>query len=123
MQDAQTQGHVGDLGNIFNAAHAVHQQSGGNDGDRGVLGAADLDLAVQRLAAADQILRQTYTFHSGRGAPARNVPAAAAREPCVFIIMQSYKNIITFIVYKSKEFLNPQINLTVLYNFTDTRIL
>ena len=72
LKNVQDQRHIGDLGNIFNPAHPIHQQGGGYDGDSGVFRTADLDLSVQRLTAANQILCQSCTLYSGREPPARN---------------------------------------------------
>jgi hypothetical protein len=58
LQDFQAHGHVGYLGNIFNAADPVHQKGGGNDSNGGVFGAADLDFSKQGLSALYYIFRQ-----------------------------------------------------------------
>ena len=57
-QDLQNQGNVADLGNILNAACAVHQQCGGQDSHGGVFGAADLDGSVQAVSATDLVFVQ-----------------------------------------------------------------
>ena len=57
-QDLQDQGHVADLGDILNAAHSVHQQCGGQNGDGGVLRAADLNGSMKAVAAPDLIFVQ-----------------------------------------------------------------
>ena len=57
-KDIQNQGHIADLGDIFDAAYAVHQQGGGQDAHCGVFGAADLDLTEQRFAAVNHIFIQ-----------------------------------------------------------------
>ena len=59
LEDIQNQGHIADLGNIFNAAAAVHQQGGGNDSDSGVLRAADVDFTKQRFSAVNHIFCQS----------------------------------------------------------------
>ena len=73
LQNVQQQRHVADLGNVFNAADAVYQQGGGNNADGGVFGAADGDLAEQRMAAANNILVHKSPFHevyrAGRSRP------------------------------------------------------
>ena len=45
-QDLKNQGNIADLGNVFNAADAVHQQGGGDDGYSGIFRAADVDGSV-----------------------------------------------------------------------------
>ena len=60
LEDIQDQRHVADLGNVLDAADAVHQQGGGDDSDSGVLGAADVDLSKQRSPAVNYIFRQTF---------------------------------------------------------------
>ena len=47
LQNFQAQRHIGDLGNVFNAAHAVHHQGGGNNGNSGIFGTADLYFTKQ----------------------------------------------------------------------------
>ena len=51
FQNLQTQRHIGDLGNIFNAADTVHHQRGGDDGDGGVFRTADGNLSGQSFSA------------------------------------------------------------------------
>ena len=63
LENFQNKGDVADLGNVLDPAHAVHQQGGRNDGHRGVLGAADLDISIQRFAPVNHILRQNRTFY------------------------------------------------------------
>ena len=62
LHDLQDQGHVTDLGNIFNTALSTYQQGSRQNGYGGILGAADLNGAVQRLTAANQILGQCGTL-------------------------------------------------------------
>ena len=57
LQDLEQRRHVRDLGNIFNAADTVDQKGGGNDGDGGVLRAADAHFTKERLAALHDIFR------------------------------------------------------------------
>jgi hypothetical protein len=64
FQNLQAHGHIGDLGQVLDPAHAVHHQSGGNNGDGGILRAADLYLAKQGLSALYNILRQSLTLFS-----------------------------------------------------------
>ena len=58
LQDLQAKGHVGDLGDVLNAADAVHQQGGGDDGHGGVFGAADLYFTKQGFSTLYNILCQ-----------------------------------------------------------------
>ena len=58
LQDAKAHGHIGDLGDIFNAADPVHHQGGGDDGDSGVLCTADLHFTKQGFSTLDNIFRQ-----------------------------------------------------------------
>ena len=67
LQDPQAQRYVGDLGDVFNAANPVHQKGGGDDGNSSVFGAADLYFTKERLAAANQILRQCRNLSYKRG--------------------------------------------------------
>ena len=62
LQNVQQQSHVADLGDVFNAAGAVHQQGGGYDGNGGVFGAADGNFTEKRLAAANDILIHRCPF-------------------------------------------------------------
>ena len=58
FQNLQTQRHIGDLGNIFNAADTVHHQCGGDDGNGGVFRAADIYFTKQGRTALYYILCQ-----------------------------------------------------------------
>ena len=58
LKDLEDQRHIADLGDIFNTAHPVHQQCGGDDSDSGVFGAADGDGPGERLSALNVILCQ-----------------------------------------------------------------
>ena len=58
LKDLEDQRHIADLGDIFNTAHPVHQQCGGDDSDSGVFGAADGDGPGERLPALNVILCQ-----------------------------------------------------------------
>jgi len=58
IQNGEKQGHVADLGDVLDAAYAVHQQGGRDDGNGGVLGAADRDLTKQGTATVNDILVQ-----------------------------------------------------------------
>ena len=80
LEDLQKKGDIADLGNVLDPAHAFHQQGGGDNGHRGVLGAADLDLSVQRFAPVNHILRQNRTFYSPApsGSTERRVKAPEA---------------------------------------------
>ena len=62
FQNAQTERHVGNLGNILNAANPVHQKGGGDDGNGGIFRAADFDLSKQGLSALYNILSQSLTL-------------------------------------------------------------
>ena len=64
LQNIQNQCHVADLGDVLNAAGAVHQQGGGNNGDGGVLCAADGHFAKQRMAAMDHVFVQGSSLFS-----------------------------------------------------------
>ncbi|MPN09711.1 hypothetical protein SDC9_157003 [bioreactor metagenome] len=59
VQNGAKQMHVGDLGDVFNAADSLHQKCGGKDGNSRVFRAADLHLAKQGLAAPNDIFCQT----------------------------------------------------------------
>ena len=65
LQNGEEQGHVADLGDVLDAADAVHQQGGGDDGDGGVLRAADGYFAEQRMAAVDNVFVQGSSLFSG----------------------------------------------------------
>ncbi len=56
LQNGEEQRHVADLRHVFDADNAVHQQGGGDNGNGGVLGAADGNLAKQGMTAADHVL-------------------------------------------------------------------
>ena len=58
LQDFQAKGNVGDLGDVFDAADAVHQKGGGDDGNSGILCAADLYFSKQGFSALYNIFRQ-----------------------------------------------------------------
>ena len=58
IQNGEKQGHVADLGDVLDAAYAVHQQGGRDDGNGGVLGTADRDLTKQGTATVNDILVQ-----------------------------------------------------------------
>ena len=55
LQDLQQGGDVGNLRDVFDAADAVHQQRGGNDGNSGIFGAADMNLTEERMPALNDI--------------------------------------------------------------------
>ena len=57
-KDLKDQRDVADLRNVFDAADAIHQQSGGNDGHRGVFRSADVDGSVEGISPVNQILGQ-----------------------------------------------------------------
>ena len=63
-EDLEDQGHIADLGDVLNAAGAVHQQGGGNNGDGGVLCAADGHFAKQRMAAMGHVFVQGSSLFS-----------------------------------------------------------
>ena len=68
LQDVEQQRHVADLRQVFNAAHPVHQQGGGDNGHGSVFCAADIDFSIKRLPAVNHILCQNttlYSFHRG----------------------------------------------------------
>ena len=65
LQNGEQQRHVADLGDVFNAADAVHQNGGGNNGNGGVLRTADLHLAEQRLASVYDVFCQRSDLVSG----------------------------------------------------------
>ena len=62
LQDGEEKRHIADLRDILNAAYAIHQKRGGNDGHGGVFRAADGDLAEQGTAAANNVLIQSGTL-------------------------------------------------------------
>ena len=53
LEDLQLDDHIADLGHILDAADAVDQDGGRNDGHDGVLCAADGHLAPQRFISID----------------------------------------------------------------------
>ena len=57
LQDLEQGRHVGDLGDILDAADTVYQKGGRDNGDGGVLCAADAHLTKERLAALYDIFR------------------------------------------------------------------
>ena len=61
-QDLEQQAHIGNIGNIFNPAGAVHQQRRGQNGDGGIFGAGNGDGAVELFAASDQIFNQSKSL-------------------------------------------------------------
>ena len=58
LENAQQQRHVADPGHVLNAAGAVDHQGCGDNGDGGVLCAADMNLSKQGPSALDNILGQ-----------------------------------------------------------------
>ena len=48
IQNGEKQGHVADLGDVLDAAYAVHQQGGRDDGNGGVLGTASASSPARR---------------------------------------------------------------------------
>ena len=59
LQHGEEQRHIADLGNILNAANAIHQQCCGDDAHGGVFRTADGHLAKQGAAATNHILIQS----------------------------------------------------------------
>ena len=59
LQDLQGQRHIGDLGDVLDAADPVHQKGGGENGHGGVFGAADLYFTKQGMTTLYNILRQS----------------------------------------------------------------
>ena len=58
LEDAEEDGDIADLGDVLDAAGAGDHQCRGDDGDSGVLCAADVDLAEQGPAALNNIFDQ-----------------------------------------------------------------
>ena len=58
LEDSEQERHVADLRDVLDAAHAVDEQSGRNDGNCGIFRAADRDLAEQGTRPVDNILIQ-----------------------------------------------------------------
>ena len=78
LQNMQKQGHIADLGDVFNAAGAVHQQSGGDNAYGGVFGAADCDLSEKRMPAFNNILFHRIPFPEVKEAECLIIRAAAS---------------------------------------------
>ena len=55
IQNLQQHRHIRNLRNVLNTHNAVHQKRGGDDGDRGILCAADVHLTVERATASNDI--------------------------------------------------------------------
>ena len=83
LQDGQNQGHIADLGNIFNTADAVHQKRGRDNSHRRVFCSADFNFTVKRLPTADHILCQSGTLYSFRRSRTalRGIQGGALRLP------------------------------------------
>ena len=64
LQHVQQQGHIADLGNIFNAANALYQQGGGDNSHSGIFRAADFYFTIKRSPAMDHVLFQGCTSDS-----------------------------------------------------------
>ena len=64
FQNLEAHGHIGDLGQVLDPAHAVHHEGGGDNGDGGVFRAADVHFAKQGLSTLYNILRQNLTLFS-----------------------------------------------------------
>ena len=62
LQNIQQQRNIADLRDVFNAAGAVHQQGGGDDGNGGILRAADGNFTKKRPTAANKILIHKCPF-------------------------------------------------------------
>ena len=71
-EDLEQNRHVGNLGNVFDAYNPVYQQRGRNNGDRCVLGAADMHLAKERTTASYNIFlhRNSYQKRNSGKVPA-----------------------------------------------------
>ena len=59
LQHGEEQRHIADLGNILNAANAIHQQCCGDDAHGGVLRAGDGHLTEQGAAATNHVFIQS----------------------------------------------------------------
>lgn len=59
LQNLQAAGHIGNLGNVFNTAGAVHHQGGGNNGNSGVFCAGDLYFTKQGFSTLYNIFCQS----------------------------------------------------------------
>ena len=55
LQDLEDQRNIADLGDVFDAAGAVYQQSRRDNGNSGVFRAADIDFTMKGLTALDYI--------------------------------------------------------------------
>ena len=64
LQNVQQQIYIANLGDIFNAARALHQQGGGDNAYGGVFRAADFYLTIKRSPAMNHILFQISTSDS-----------------------------------------------------------
>ena len=64
FQDFETKGDIRDLRNIFDSADTVYQKRGGNNGDSGVFGTADLYFPKQGSSALYNIFCQVLTLFS-----------------------------------------------------------
>ena len=101
IQNREEQRHIADLGNVLNAAYAVHHQSGRNDGHRRVFRAADRDLTIQGTAAVNDIFIQDLhpllhpTDQKARG----QRPEYRGRTLCPTLIMPRAENFIHHIYY------------------------
>ena len=73
LKNLQKGGHVGNLGDIFDAADAVYQQRGGDDGNGSVLRAADVNLAMERTTAADNVFLHIISLN-GNGSKSCKAP-------------------------------------------------
>ena len=58
LQNIQKNTHIGDIGDILNAAFSADQKRCGQNGHGGILCAADVDGAIQRMTAVDFIYSQ-----------------------------------------------------------------
>ena len=64
LQNLQAHGDIGDLGNVFNPADAVHQQGGGDDCNGGVFGTTDFYFTKQGSSTLYNIFSQNLTLFS-----------------------------------------------------------